>query len=618
MIKVVHDPTSFGGSRIAALCRRSQPLVDALFGARGKAGHAFLDLPDDTALLRKIKSFAAREKKNGWENIVVLGIGGSALGLIALRDALLPPFAPKPRLFVLDNIDPDHTAALFSAIDFRKTLFIVISKSGETVEPMLLYGLVKERLEKTCPKDFRKHLIFITDPTQGLLRAIAEKEDIETFDVPAGVGGRFSVLSAVGLLPAALAGADIGGLLKGARAMRDRIKKEKSTENPALMLAAMQFVADREQGKPMTVLMPYSQRLFRLGDWYRQLLAESIGKNSLSGPTPLNALGTTDQHSQLQLYSDGPDNKWFIFMRVLRHDKNPRLGAALPAEMSFLNGHSMGEVMDAAYHGTAASLTEKGRSNVTLEIDRVNAENLGALFMLLECQVALLGDFYGVNAFDQPGVEASKIITKRILSSPKKRGFTLAEMTIVIAILGILAGLGLRTFSTERRQFAFNDSLSQIVMFIKTARNYAITSRAVTSDATTGEPDIPADGYGVYLEKSATPGASKVILFANNGSNSAIYDNTDTVEANDTFFLPPETVFEAILNKDTGADFGDKATILFKPPFGDASVNNNASPPVAIETLSLQFSNRYSPAGVSARTISFNRVSGFPELELLP
>jgi len=396
-------------------CTQNQKHLTKIF-QRQKPGAAFLDLPDDQKLVREIGRFAATQRKNQWEDIVVLGIGGSALGLIALRDALLPLFGTRPRLRVADNIDPAYTHALFEDLNWAKTLFIVISKSGTTTEPMFLYGLALERLKKLFPKNYQTHLVFITDARHGLLRELADREGIASFEVPEKVGGRFSVLSAVGLLPAALAGVDIAGLMRGAKRMRDILRKTRGAKNPALALATLQHALDRKHGKTMTVLMPYSNQLFRVADWYRQLLAESLGKNGHTGPTPINALGTTDQHSQLQLYEEGPNNKWFIFLRVRRFAHDLKLGKTLPGAMAFLNGKTMGQVLDASVSGTAQSLTQHGRPNVTIEVPQIDAEHVGELLMLLECQVALLGELYGVNAFDQPGVEASKKITQKILS----------------------------------------------------------------------------------------------------------------------------------------------------------------------------------------------------------
>jgi len=408
-----------GEAVLKNFCAKNGRLVKQIFRNKNKYGYDFLNLPDDRALLGKIKKFVADQKKNSWQNIVVLGIGGSALGAIAIRDALLPMLNQKPRLFILDNIGPKCVTDLLGSLNFSKTLFIVISKSGTTTEPMVLYGLVKEKLMKKFPKNYQKHLVFITDPKKGLLREIAKKERITVFDVPSKVGGRFSVLSSVGLVPAALASVDVSGLLKGAQIMREAIKIHHPEKNPAMLLAAVQYLLDRKKGKNITVMMPYSNALFKVGDWYRQLLAESIGKNRNTGPTPVKALGTTDQHSQLQLYTEGPNNKLIIFFRILKHELDPKLGDVLPKEIDYLNNKKLSKILDAAYTGTAQSLADHETPNLTIEIPKVDAKNLGELFMLFEFQVALLGLLYKVDAFNQPGVEHSKQITKTLLSKTK-------------------------------------------------------------------------------------------------------------------------------------------------------------------------------------------------------
>ncbi|MCK5612998.1 glucose-6-phosphate isomerase [Candidatus Pacearchaeota archaeon] len=398
---------------------KSSPHIKTVFQSKNKMGYDFLNLPNDQKLIRKIKTFIKTQEKNKWENIVVLGIGGSALGGIALKDALLGSYHyldKAPHLFFVDNIDPDLINELLSRIPLEKSLFIVISKSGGTTEPMALYSLFKERLIQRKVKKINKHFVFITDPKGGLLRPLGKREGIEMFDVPPKVGGRFSVLSSVGLVPTALAGIDISALMRGAKKMKAIIQKSSPEKNPALILASLQYLLDRKKGKEMTVMMPYSNPLFRVGDWYRQLLAESIGKNKSTGPTPINALGTTDQHSQLQLFNEGPNNKWFIFLNVLKYDSSLSIGNHLPKKIDFLNNKNLSEIINAAYTGTAESLSKNKRPNITLNISRVNAEVMGALFMLLEFQVALLGLMYKVDAFNQPGVEISKIITKQILS----------------------------------------------------------------------------------------------------------------------------------------------------------------------------------------------------------
>ncbi len=398
---------------------KNSPHIKTVFQSKNKMGYDFLNLPDDQKLVRKIKTFIKNQEKNKWKNIVVLGIGGSALGGIALKDALLGSYHyldKVPHLFFVDNIDPDLINELLSRISLEKSLFIVISKSGGTTEPMALYSLFKERLVQKKVKKINDHFVFITDPKGGLLRPLGKEEEIEMFDVPPKVGGRFSVLSSVGLVPTALAGIDISALMRGAKKMKEIIQKSSPEKNPALILASLQYLLDRKKGKGMTVMMPYSNPLFRVGDWYRQLLAESIGKNKSTGPTPINALGTTDQHSQLQLFNEGPNNKWFIFLNVLKHDSPLNIGNHLPKKLDFLNNKNLSEIINAAYTGTAESLSKNKRPNITLNISKVNAEAMGALFMLFEFQVALLGLIYKVDAFNQPGVEISKIITKQILS----------------------------------------------------------------------------------------------------------------------------------------------------------------------------------------------------------
>ncbi len=316
----------------------------------------------------------------------------------------------------MDNIDPNFVSDLFSSIDLDKTLFIVVSKSGGTTEPMALYSVAQKEVSGHFPRNWKKRFVFVTDPKKGLLRELGIKENITMFSIPAKVGGRFSVLTAAALLPAALAGINIQKLQFGARKMLDSIRKFKGDKNPALLLACLQHLMDTERRKPMVVMMPYGNRLFRIADWYRQLLAESIGKNSKTGPTPISALGATDQHSQLQLYNEGPDNKWFIFMETVSPEKIVKLGNNLPKEIGFLNNRSMDEILRASLQGTSESLAKNGRPNITLKLDQIDEETIGGLFMLFEFQVALLGLLYKVNAFDQPGVEQSKKITKKILS----------------------------------------------------------------------------------------------------------------------------------------------------------------------------------------------------------
>lgn len=343
----------------------------------------------------------AKSIEGKYDDIVVLGIGGSALGTICLRQSLMHLHKPI-KLHVLDNIDPTWMRELDDVVDYNKTLFIVISKSGGTPETLSQYFYFREKCN---------NFVFITGKS-GLLRETGEKKDIKMFDIPENVGGRFSVLTAVGLLPAALIGIDIQALLEGAKKMRDNFLNENLDENLPYQIAQMQYLHG-EKGRNMTVIMPYSQHLIRFADWYRQLLAESIGKSRDIGLTPVNALGVTDQHSQSQLYMDGPDDKFFILVKVEDFGQEVMIPES---EVDYLEGVSFNKLMHTEQQGTTEALTHNKKPNITLNVPKVDEFNLGALFMLFEGATAFLGEFYGINAFDQPGVELSKKLTKELLT----------------------------------------------------------------------------------------------------------------------------------------------------------------------------------------------------------
>jgi glucose-6-phosphate isomerase len=355
---------------------------------------------DDDQVIEKINTFA--EDNSNFEHIVVCGIGGSALGAICLQQSLGHLYMNK--LHVLDNVDPVMIKELEEVIDYSKTLFIVITKSGGTVETLSQFDYFRRKIKENG-YTLSDHMVVVTGPQQNPLRDEAEKEDLTTFDVPENVGGRFSILTVVGLLPAKLIGIDIEKLIKGAKAMRDIFLNPDSKDNLPYQLAKTQFDLS-QKGKIMNVLMPYSQKLVKFADWFRQLLAESVGKDG-KGITPINSLGVTDQHSQLQLYNDGPDDKLYIFLET--KDLGPEIAVDSPYKTTF------GELMQIEKNATAASLTKSGRPNITILVDSVTEETLGQLFLLFEGATAFLGEFMGINAFDQPGVELSKNLTKKAL-----------------------------------------------------------------------------------------------------------------------------------------------------------------------------------------------------------
>jgi glucose-6-phosphate isomerase len=268
---------------------------------------------------------------------------------------------------------------------------------------------------------YSDHFVFLTDPENGLLREIAKRDKITTFDVPQNVGGRYSVLSAVGLVPAALAGVDIDGLINGAIEMRNILLNDYESINLCYQMAEFQS-AHHKAGININVLFPYSNKLKRFGDWYTQLLAESIGKNSEVGLTPITALGSTDQHSQLQLYSDGPDDKIYQFIKVDKFENNTEIAVDMEDDLiadkfDFLEGVGFAELLNTALKGTMDSLKERNRPMMQITLDEVNAVNLGGLFMLYEGATALLGELLNVDAFNQPGVERSKVLTKEYLEN---------------------------------------------------------------------------------------------------------------------------------------------------------------------------------------------------------
>jgi glucose-6-phosphate isomerase len=418
-----------------AMMHEFQPRLDAALSAvQAAAGTGMLEwtqLPERGP--EDVVRFAA-DNHGKYECLVVVGIGGSALGTIALATALLPFYWNElsatrrrhaPRLYVLDNVDPDETAALLDRLDLERTLVNVISKSGTTGESMAGYLLIRQRLEAILGnRAVKEHLVFTTDPKGGTLRQIGESMGIRMFDLAPGVGGRFSVLSPVGLLPAAVTGMDVQGLLAGARDMAEWIHGSTGWENPACAFAGVQYMHDIEFARRISVMMPYSAHLRDVADWYRQLWAESLGKAADRtgrtvnvGPTPVKGLGVTDQHSQLQLYAEGPDDKIITFLGVAEFGQNleiPAPGGEAEA-LAYLGGHTLADLLWAEQRATAWALAQNGRPSLTITLPKVDARSTGALIFMLEMAAALAGELYDIDAFDQPGVELSKKATYALM-----------------------------------------------------------------------------------------------------------------------------------------------------------------------------------------------------------
>ena len=394
----------------------------------GKMG--FMELPYlKQELVSDIEQYA-QDKKGEIENFVILGIGGSALGSIALKTALKDPYynlnndEETPRLFIPDNVDPVRLRSLLDSLDLEKTVFNVISKSGGTAETMSQFLIAREAVvKKLGEENLSKHFIATTSKDSGYLIRIAKKEGFKTYHIPENVGGRFSVLTPVGLVFAAFGGIDIKGLLAGARYMDQLCQTDKIWENPAYLNGLLQYLAYQD-GKVMSVMMPYAHQLKDVADWYRQLWAESLGKEMNRqgdivnvGPTPIKALGATDQHSQAQLYMEGPFDKIITFLEVEDYGTEIEIPEAYSEieGVSYLGGHTLNKLIKTEKNATELALTKRERLNNTIILPEVNEFTMGQLFYMLELQTALVGELFDINAFNQPGVELGKHYTYGVL-----------------------------------------------------------------------------------------------------------------------------------------------------------------------------------------------------------
>jgi len=475
---------------------RMAELTRQLEATRGTGWERWRLLPFDPMRGEHIRAVMeiVEAERDRTENLLVLGIGGSALGNIALHNALRPatwnllprtPAQPPPRggrngprLFVLDNVDPHFLSDVLDFVKkddrkFERTIVNVISKSGETAETAAQFMIARRMLKDALGEKHAEHIIAITDPRKGTMREICDREGYRTLPVPDGVGGRFSVLSPVGLFSAAMCGIDVEALLDGAAAMDARCRSDNLRENPAAMLAflLMTFAAPG-RGKRNHVLMPYCNALYSLADWYRQLWAESLGKRVdkdgkevFAGATPIKALGTTDQHSQVQLYREGPNDKVIGFVEVeswgvrasrphAEIDSPPSQGGArggssvasshgshpppnpgalpqregatdltIPADLgvknlAYLEGRTLGELIAAEKRATEYALVESQRPNFTITFPTLSAYHVGEFIQLWEVATAYSGLLLNIDAYDQPAVETGKVATFGLMGKP--------------------------------------------------------------------------------------------------------------------------------------------------------------------------------------------------------
>ena len=430
MADAVGPEQGISEAELSGFAPRCREIYDRIDNQRKAGELPFFDLPFDRNIVTEINELASLVRDR-FDDVVVLGIGGSALGTTAVMNALRPSWhnlvdAERrdglPRLFVLDNVDPDGFAEYLDLLDPARTCFLVISKSGSTVETTCQFLVARSWVAAGTSGDYHDHFILITDPERGALRELATQEGYRSCDIPPGVGGRFTVLTPVSLLPLACAGVDIEKLLAGAASVASQVCHGDLMRNPACLNAVLQFLA-YGKGAHISVMMPYSNRLLGAADWFRQLWAESLGKKfSLDGrvchvgPTPVSALGTTDQHSQVQLYMEGPFDKLVTFLAVDQFEHDLTMSACPSASgMDYLEGRTMAELIRAERLATSAALARNGRPNCTLTIPAVSAESVGALLYVLQVQTLFAGDLFGVNPLDQPGVEEGKAFTYALM-----------------------------------------------------------------------------------------------------------------------------------------------------------------------------------------------------------
>ena len=431
MSDYVGECQGFTDKDIAANKNLAKKAFEEVLAGRGKGMMGWTELATTQKEVVADILATAKNIRKKFDSFVVLGIGGSALGPMALFQALchlhhneLPKSKRKaPKFYVEDNVDPERMKALLDVVDVKKTMFNVITKSGSTSETMTQYLIISDLLKKALGSDYSSHVIATTSETKGNLIKIAKKENFKTFYIPDGVGGRFSELCPVGLLPAAVLGIDIKAFLEGAKFMDNRCKKADPKKNSALMAALLQYLS-MKSGKNVSVMMPYADSLKLMADWYAQLWGESLGKAidldgkpAFVGQTPVKALGVTDQHSQVQLYTEGPFDKVVTIISVEKFRTVVDISQGcedIPA-VNFLCGHTMNELISAECNATEYALTRSGRLNNRIILPEVNAFTCGQLMYFFMLQTAYTGALLHIDTFNQPGVEEGKNATYALL-----------------------------------------------------------------------------------------------------------------------------------------------------------------------------------------------------------
>ena len=349
------------------------------------------------------------------ENFIQVGIGGSSLG----PDMLISALGDKScRFEFICNIDPDELFDQLSGLDFTKTLFYVVSKSGGTAETMSAFSIICNILKQNNigQNELKDHFVFATDPVKSDLLDLGKSLGVTCLEVPTNVGGRFSVLSPVGLLPALFAGINIDKLTEGAESIKPLITNSNLENNEFIKLCDF-ILGQKEKGITQTVLMPYSSKLKNFSSWFVQLWAESLGKKYQgpnketlhTGLTPIASFGATDQHSQVQLFMEGPKDKLVLFVEVknFKHDYKLENNFETPS-LKMLSPYNLSSLMKAELAGTQKALEKHDRPYASLTLDKLDEKSLGSLILFTECLTAAVGISLAIDPFNQPGVEDGK------------------------------------------------------------------------------------------------------------------------------------------------------------------------------------------------------------------
>ncbi|WP_421876711.1 glucose-6-phosphate isomerase [Pacificispira sp.] len=409
-------------STLETLLRRLSPAIERLQDAHASGQIPFLRLPSARADLEALEPYAEHYQRR-FDDVLILGTGGSSLGsraLYEMADREADRLRRAPQLHIITNVDPFVWDRLIRRLDYRKTGIVVISKSGGTTETMMQFlSLLPVVMEQLDAEDLRRHVTLITEPGDNPLRRLGARYRIPVLDHDPKVGGRYSVLSVVGMLPTMIAGLDAVETREGAQRVLDQAfaAKDNPAACPAAVGAAVSVGLQMERSIAATVMLAYSDRLGSLARWYRQLWAESLGKNGL-GTTPVYATGPVDQHSQLQLWLDGPADKMFTVMGGPNDMSGAAIDPALAEDprLSYLVGRSMGDLMDASRRATAETLARRGRPVRRIELARIDEGAMGALMMHFMLETVLAADLMGVDPFDQPAVEDGKVLIRRYLA----------------------------------------------------------------------------------------------------------------------------------------------------------------------------------------------------------